>query len=185
MAKINIAGTVFPSFQIGKKGPLIHQGSSAPGVGLGQNGDIYLQTGTGNLFQKVSGQWTGLHTKSWVFQFHLESLLANGTTDAVTGPSGPKNVGLFRTGIVLASSIVVLESRTTGSAVAKITLNGVLQNGAGQSVTIDATNPKSNSTILSPSIVYNTNDYLGVRVTTSGYAPIKKPATICLFCIDI
>ena len=185
MTKINIAGTAFSSFQIGKKGPIIFQGSTVPISSLGANGDIYIQTNTANTFQKISGEWVSLHSKSWTFQFYIEKLSANSVVDAIVGAGSPKNVSIFRTGIVLASSIVVLAPRTAGNIIARVTLNDVVQNGAGQNVRINASAPKSNSTILSPPIIYNVNDYLGVRVTTNSYAPMNQPATINLFCQDI
>ena len=185
MAKINIAGTAFSSFQIGKKGPIIFQGSSVPSPLSGQEGDIYIQIATANTFQKVSGSWTSLHSKSWVLQFHIENLAANATENAIIGQGGPKDVCLFRPGIVIASSIVVLVPRTAGNIIARVTLNDAIQSGAGTDVRINAGNPKSNSTVLSPPVGYSINNYLGVSVTTSSYSPINQPATICLFCQDI
>lgn len=51
-------GTSFPSFQVGRRGITILQGTTAPLVGQGVDGDMFVQAGsTPALWQKVSGAW--------------------------------------------------------------------------------------------------------------------------------
>jgi len=59
----NMKGTTFSSFQIGKKGITVHQGTSAPGGGTGSNGDLYVDAVGEELYQKIGGTWSQLGRK--------------------------------------------------------------------------------------------------------------------------
>ena len=58
--KSALAGTTASTFQVGKGGPTLFQGSSDPSIlGLpAVNGDLYVRTGvSAGLYQYVSGTW--------------------------------------------------------------------------------------------------------------------------------
>lgn len=55
----NLKGTSYSSFQVGKGGPTILQGTAAPSGG--SDGDLYIRTGgTNKFYQKISSSWTEL-----------------------------------------------------------------------------------------------------------------------------
>jgi hypothetical protein len=87
-----------------------------------------------------------------------------------------KNVGIefvpAKNGEITCLSISMEKTRTAGSIKFGITINGVAQNGASQTVTIDASNPKFNFLVLSTPIVYNAGDRIfSFSVPSGGYSP--------------
>lgn len=59
---LNVKGTSFPSFKIGKNGATVYQGSTNPNGTDGLDGDLYIKNNgsDSNFYQKVSGSWTVL-----------------------------------------------------------------------------------------------------------------------------
>lgn len=62
---MNLKGTMNSSFQLGKRGPTISQGSALPNNSNGVDGDIYFRYGaTSATYQKVSGSWVVLQVSN-------------------------------------------------------------------------------------------------------------------------
>lgn len=77
-------GTTYPSFQVGKKGPTLYQGSSAPSNSNGNDGDFYIQFNSGSntnfTFQRVNGVWLKIQRQSaYLDEISALTLSANGT----------------------------------------------------------------------------------------------------------
>ena len=74
---VNMKGTSFPSFTIGKQGITLLQGTVAPIVDQGVNGDMYFQNGTTPaLWQKRAGAWAQIGSFS--------AKISSGTTSVDT-----------------------------------------------------------------------------------------------------
>lgn len=72
----------------GPAGATWFQGVGAPSAGLGSNGDWYINTGTSDVYNKISG--------SWVLTLNIKGATgATGATGAqgAQGPAGPPGVG--------------------------------------------------------------------------------------------
>lgn len=69
------AGPAGPAGTNGTNGASALTGSGVPGAGLGSNGDLYVDSATGDLYKKVAGVWT------------LQGSLKGAT--GATGPVGP------------------------------------------------------------------------------------------------
>lgn len=57
---VNIMGPAGADGVDGVNGNLWYTGSGAPAGGTGVNGDFYLDTNNGDVYQKVAGAWTGI-----------------------------------------------------------------------------------------------------------------------------
>jgi hypothetical protein len=72
-------GIMYQSGGIGPNVPSYIVGSGVPSSTLGNNGDVYVDSATGNLYMKVTGAWNG----------PLTNLKGSPGTPGATGPVGP------------------------------------------------------------------------------------------------
>lgn len=68
----------------GAPGSVWINGTGAPAVGLGVNGDYYLDTATGNTYTKVSGAWTLIG--------NIKGPIGNTGATGSTGSQGPQGI---------------------------------------------------------------------------------------------
>lgn len=108
-------GTSFPSFQVGKRGITILQGTIDPVVGQGVNGDLYVQSGAGALWQKVAGAWTKLGSFSSRISTGTTSVDTGEVADRVTINSAAKRIAEFFSGSTATNGEKLLVNSTAAS----------------------------------------------------------------------
>lgn len=78
------------ALQVGGVGSQILTGAGAPATGLGSDGDLYLDTASGDVYKKVSGSWGTAISNITGPQGEPGTDGAPGA-DGDTGPAGPAN----------------------------------------------------------------------------------------------
>lgn len=106
------------------------------------------------------------------------SLISFGVTAATSGAQMVKN------GEIYAVSITLTNARTAGTCTAMSVIEGVAQNGAGQTAVIDGTSTLKKYQIISPPIQYNAGDVVTGQAVTSGFTPAGSNAVVKIWCRD-
>jgi hypothetical protein len=108
----NLKGTSFSSFRIGKGGPTIYQGNTAPN-GVGTDGDLYIRTGTlPRFYQKISGFWVQLDSTLKVVQVKNTDYQTAQPDQVVLMNSinGPRTVTLGNTSVLAGKEVIVKDA---------------------------------------------------------------------------
>ena len=100
---------------------------------------------------------------------NMTQIASMGHNNSVAGITVPRN------GEIQALSITMTTARSGGTCDFNVLINGVIQNGAGETVTIDAVNTISNLLILGAPIAYN---IIELQTTTVGFNPGNSDATL-------
>jgi len=115
---------------------------------------------------------TGLPNENTTFAGGIKGADANLTVVASMGRTESTfGIEVFRAGEVYAMSLVTEDARTAGTMDVEVALNGVTQNGAGETVRLDATNTQHHAELLSSPVAYVANDRLVIQTTTVGFNP--------------
>lgn len=63
---LNLSGTTAETFSLGKNGVTVHHGTDTPINAVGEDGDLYIQTGSSpGFFQRSEGIWKSLVPSSF------------------------------------------------------------------------------------------------------------------------
>lgn len=113
---------------------------------------------------------------------------AVGSTSQTSSSMGHNNsisgVVMARDGKVIAITISLTVARTAGQCDGMITLNGVLQNAAGQFAIIDAVDTQTALIVLATPIVYNAGDIIELVSNTTSFTPTTSDATLAVLTED-
>ena len=122
----NLRGTSHPSFRIGKEGPTLHQGATAPTTGTGVSGDLFIRTGAlPRLYQKVGTEWVQLTSSQQVVQIKAVDYQTQLPDDIILVDTtlNPVTITLGNTSAKAGKSVVIKDA--TGTAgVNNITVQG-------------------------------------------------------------
>lgn len=133
--------------------------------------------------EEVGTGGTGV-TQTWMLNGGVDSVQTGATLDLATGSEKATGgcVALVD-GEVIGISITISATRTGGSVTGFCVLNGVSQNGAGETVIIDATNTTQDHNLFATPIVYSAGDRISIRTTSSGdyNTDGQTDAAICVF----
>ena len=112
----------------------------------------------------------------------INSVGANTTKTASWGHTAAMSgwVAAFD-GEIVAVSIGVDSTRTAGTCTAAARINGVAQNGAGETAVIDGTNTDSAFAVYPTPVSFSAGDVLTMETVTVGFAPTGSDATVSIF----
>lgn len=114
------------------------------------------------------------------------SSVAGNSTKAASYGHTAANGGLtmLRNGEITGISVRLNNARTGGTCIASSLINGVVQNAAGETVTIDGTNTQGHFQVIAAPIAYVAGDTLSVQTTTTGFSPTGADAVITIWVRD-
>lgn len=121
----NLRGTSHPSFRIGKEGPALHQGTTAPN-GIGTTGDLYIRTGSlPRLYQKNGTDWIQLTSTQQVVQVKAADYQTQLPDEIVLVDTtlGPVTITLGNTSVKSGKTIVIKDAAGT-AGINNITIQG-------------------------------------------------------------
>lgn len=84
-------------------------------------------------------------------------------------------------GEIFAISVRAGTGRTAGILTASLLINNVIQNGAGEETTLDATNTNSNFQVIAAPIAFVAGDFLDIQSSTNSFAPTIADVVIAAF----
>lgn len=100
-----------------------------------------------------------------------QASLSKGNNSAIAGFS------MIRAGQIIGLGVALTTARTAGTLDFRVLINGVVQNGAGEFVTIDATNTLDNNLELATPIAYSAGDVIDIECNTTSFSPTTAKAT--------
>lgn len=142
----------------GMDGSIWYDGAGIPSVGLGNNGDYYLNNNNGDVYNKIAGTWT------YVTNIKGTDGIGAGTVTDVTGTSP-----IIITGTSTVTPNVTIQNATTSQTGALTSTDWNIFNGkqnlitgtAGQTLRLSATN-----TVSASSFLYNNGSSIGINNTS-------------------
>jgi len=127
----------------------------------------------------------GAAQPAWVLSGGVSAVSAGTTKIASMGHDNSiAGITVFRNGRILGLSVTMTLARTAGTLDFNALINGVIQNGAGETVTIDATNTISNFLIMATPIDYSAGDIIELQTSTTGFSPTGSDATLAVWVED-
>ena len=91
----------------------------------------------------------------------------------------------LKDGEVFGITARINNTRTAGNAQFSVLLNGVAQNGAGETTLINAGNPQGNFQVITTPISFSAGDVLNIQSSTTSFAPAGADAVGALYIRDL
>lgn len=158
----NLSGTTAPDFSIGKGGPAIHQGTSAPSNAVGADGDVYIRSGSGAaVYQKDSGSWRALNDT-----FVRQTIAAGSASATINDQSS-------YVGIVTGANAVTSVVLPVGVMGKKVTIKDEVGIAASKNITI-STNGGSSTIDGQSTYVISTNYGSVTLAWTDAWYVVRK-----------
>lgn len=88
---------------------------------------------------------------------------------------------MIKAGTLDEFTVYLERDRTSGSVVFVLQINGVDQNGAGETLTIDGTNVRSHKITFPTPIAYVANDFIGCKSTSSSFQPSSVTSATIIY----
>lgn len=129
------------------------------------------------VFNDSTGLWTPQFvgegvpaTQTWMYNAGQNNVATNGDTDLSSGDSNATGgIVTFVDAEIVALSITITGTQFSGTLTGYVTINGIAQNGAGETVEINGTNVSSDVLELVTPVTLLEGDILGLRVTTNSF----------------
>jgi hypothetical protein len=118
----------------------------------------------------------------WSFNGGYQKVGSNSTKGCSWGnDSSDAGISILEDGEVIGISCALNEPRTAGTLTVMLVINGVAQNGAGQTFLIDATNTTSNELVYGTPIVVSQGDIVSIQGVSSGFSPNASDPTMAFW----
>lgn len=157
------------------------------------SGKVIVSAVTSTELGYVSGVTSAIQTQIDNISVFPEFTLFGGlssvggsVTKAATYGHTAANGGftMLRNGEITGISIRLNNARTAGTCIAAALINGVVQNGAGETVTIDGTNTQGHYQVIATPITYVAGDTLSLQTTTASFTPTGADPVITIWVRD-
>jgi len=141
----------------------------------------------------VSGVTSSIQTQIDNIPVFPEFMFSGGVSAVNANATKPVSIGhnsanggviMLRNGEIVGITIRINNTRTAGTCTGSALINGVIQNGVGEQVVLDAVNTVSDFQVIATPIQFVAGDNLSMETVTVGFAPTGSDAVITLWVRD-
>jgi len=140
---------------------------------------------TGVIYINLAGEKGDKGNGGWLLHGVCKNVGSNSTIDASYGSAeGSEPLPVIKNGKIIGLGISLNATRSVGDCELAATINAIRQNGAGQTVKIDATNLDNFFILFGTPINYVAGDIIGGQTVTTSFTPSGGDATIGVYMED-
>jgi len=143
---------------------------------------------TGDLLQYNGSEWNNTppedipETQTWSFNGGHSQVGNNFTRGMSWGHQQAENgIVMLRDGLILGFSGSLTQPRASGTCEFQLTINGIAQNGVGETFLIDGTNTISNSLEFTTPLSVVVGDIVSAQTVTVGFSPTSSDPTVAFW----